>query len=155
MTISNAPLAKAVGTTTPTRSLRGKGREGIFTTEEATSEPDAIAASSTQAVHLGGLLAAQENGMDTPRDRSARRHGQQMLDLLRELQNALLATGEARAALLPAALPHLSNLADNIPEADNPRLALILRAIAVRAAVELARHGDTVPGRLDLMAPRP
>ncbi len=70
----------------------------------------------------------------TRRDREARRRGGALLDALTHLQRACL-TGR------PAApdLEHLSRLLISIPVADDPRLAEIVRAIAVRATVELCQ----------------
>jgi hypothetical protein len=70
-------------------------------------------------------------------DREARRHGRALLRALGGVQLALLVphnedeSGEARA--------QLARLAATAPSADDPALRLILREIAVRAAIELAR----------------
>lgn len=70
-------------------------------------------------------------------DREARRHGRALLRALGAVQLALLVphnedeSGEARA--------QLARLAATAPSADDPALRLILREIAVRAAIELAR----------------
>jgi hypothetical protein len=69
------------------------------------------------------------------RDRRAQRRGQDLLAALAALQRALLAGGD------PAdVLGRLASLATDLPSASDPRLAKVLRAISLRARVELARH---------------
>lgn len=102
-----------------------------------TAEP--VAPAATEAVsaphELSGLLAMQEAEADWVRDRPARRHAQSMLDELAALQRRLLA-GDAE----PGTLRRLASLARTCPEAANPHLSGVLRAVALRAAVELARQ---------------
>lgn len=89
---------------------------------------------------LDGLLSLQEREADWDRDRPARRHAQDLLNELSALQRDLLdeagppgpATGR---------LDRLSALARALPSACDPRLAAVLRATCLRAAVELARRG--------------
>jgi hypothetical protein len=68
-------------------------------------------------------------------DREARRHGDAMLGALASLQAALLTGTEA------AARDSLAALAATRPQAADPGLEQTLQAIAVRAAVELAKRG--------------
>jgi hypothetical protein len=74
------------------------------------------------------------------RDKEARRHGRAMLQALGKVQLAVLGgdDGQARCALAA-----LACTAGSKHEADDPVLQLILREIAVRAAVELARDEAT------------
>jgi len=83
---------------------------------------------------LLGLLAVQEAEADAARDRSARKRGKQMLDELSRLQRALLA-----GRVDPDGLRSLAALATDPAEAADPALAATLRAVAVRARIELAR----------------
>ena len=82
---------------------------------------------------LSDLLALQEAGQAAVRDREARRHGAATLKALASMQRALLG-GEANDVL-----ETLSSLSRNAPEASDPRLAAVQRALQVRVAVELAR----------------
>lgn len=87
------------------------------------------------ATSLSGLLALQEADAPVLRDRRAQRRGQDLLAALAALQRALLAGGD------PAdVLGRLASLAADLPSASDPRLATVLRAISLRARVELARH---------------
>jgi len=79
----------------------------------------------------------QEGPGASLRDRAARDHARQMLAALRDLQRAQLGA-QADAGL--AALDNLARLAGTIPIADDPQLGAIVNAVAVRAAVELARR---------------
>jgi hypothetical protein len=88
----------------------------------------------TTATSLSGLLALQEADAPVLRDRRAQRRGQDLLAALAALQRALLAGGD------PAdVLGRLASLATDLPSAVDPRLAAVLRAIGLRARVELAR----------------
>jgi len=98
----------------------------------ALSAPAEAAAPAT----LAGLLALQEAAAPAPRDRAARRHGQVLLGGLAALQRALLGAGGAGAAL-----DHLATLLAAAPPAEDPGLAALLDAIALRCRIELARHG--------------
>jgi len=94
------------------------------------------------AVSLPGLLALQEAGVEAPGDRAARRRGRDILAALAALQRGLL-DGDSGEAL-----PALARLARDLPPAADPGLDAVLRAVALRARVELARRGlDTAPGR--------
>jgi uncharacterized protein YfiM (DUF2279 family) len=96
----------------------------------------------TQAAETGTAAAIAAAGYEAGRmavmaDRSARRHGKAMLQALGALQRALLGADEGDGP--SAACTALADLAGRMPEADDPLLRLILREIAARAAVELAR----------------
>ncbi len=99
---------------------------------------------AVRSAGMAGLAAsawaAAAAGTDAPpeaRDRQARRHGRAMLRALAAVQRALLAEEGGHAA---AALAALAASLGQAQEAEDPVLQLILREIAVRAAVELARH---------------
>ena len=99
--------------------------------------PDSVAAPPpvTPPAELPGLLALQEAEGDWVRDRPARRHAQAVLDELAALQRALLS-----GAPDPGTLARLANLTRALPQAVDARLAGVVRALAVRCAVELARR---------------
>ena len=124
-----------LGGTTPARPARTAPRQSGFQLAETPAEGETAASVGVENVTLGGLLALQEGAVNGVRDRAARRQGQRLLDVLRELQRARLASGEG----LDAAARRLAELTAISCPADDPRLAAALRDIAVRAAVELAR----------------
>ncbi len=128
-----------VPTSFPASRRQGPARDFRVNQHPAATadEAEAASASGVGSVSLAGLLAMQEAGAGSVRDRAARRHAQRMLALLRDLQRAMLAAGDAGPDDVPA---RLAALAATDCQADAPGLAAILRAIAVRAAVELARH---------------
>lgn len=96
----------------------------------------ASGAMAAGAVHPS-ILALQEAAAETVGDREAKRHGQAMLKSLAALQHEWL-----RASGSPhAALQELSALVESVPEATSPPLAALLRAVALRARIELARTG--------------
>jgi len=95
----------------------------------------AMAASEASAPALASMLTLQELGGETIQDREARRHGQDMLGALAELQRSLLAADGD-----PAVLTRLAELAAAVPRATDRRLAAMVSAIVVRVRVELARR---------------
>ena len=101
--------------------------------EDAHAEAPRIEAAPALCV-MPSLLAMQEAGMETVADRSARRHGGQLLESLTALQRAMLANAGA------AELDALEHLVRGAPAADDPRLAAVQRALVQRVAVELARR---------------
>jgi hypothetical protein len=108
------------------------------------------AAAALPARGLDALLALQETAASTgdpaTRDREARRHGRDLLEELAALQRALL-SGAAGDAGDPA-LGRLGALLQSMPAATDPGLAAVLRAVSLRARLELARRGlpDIIPG---------
>ena len=70
------------------------------------------------------------------RDREAARRGKELLEALGALQRALLGSGQ-----IGEALGSLTVLVDRVPHAADPSLATVVREIALRATVELARLG--------------
>ncbi|HYI84592.1 MAG TPA: flagellar assembly protein FliX [Acetobacteraceae bacterium] len=95
---------------------------------------ETAAASATAAVGLS-LLAVQENGGRTGRDAAARRRAASILDELQGLQAELLG-----GRTDPARLARLAALQDG-EEGTDPALREAVRAIALRARIELARRG--------------
>ncbi len=89
---------------------------------------------ATPAAALDAMLALQEAEAESVRDRAARRHGKALLEALAALQHALLGGEEGPA------LQRLAALLAAMPEAADPRLGAVLRAVALRAQVELARR---------------
>lgn len=87
-------------------------------------------------VQAAGMLALQEWQSDSVRDREARRRGNDLLAALARLQRALLEGGTAEA------LARLSALLEGMPEAADPGLAAVLRAVTLRARIEIARHSN-------------
>jgi hypothetical protein len=86
---------------------------------------------------LGSMLALQEMGAGSVRDREARRRGQGLLAALAALQRGLLAGGDDQDVL-----QRLADLASADPDyAEDKRLGAVLSAIVLRARVELARRG--------------
>ena len=85
------------------------------------------------AVSLSGLIVLQD--AEPPRDRAARRRGQDILAALAELQRGLLGGEEG------GALSRLASLIGELPQAADPRLGSVLAAVALRARIELARRG--------------
>jgi hypothetical protein len=85
---------------------------------------------------LGSMLALQEMGAGSVRDREARRRGQGLLAALAALQRGLLDGDDDLAAL-----QRLADLAEAAPDAEDKRLGAVLSAIVLRARVELARRG--------------
>lgn len=115
---------------------RVRPRAGFHLAEPA-GKAETAAAAATGAADLSGLLAMQETGEETVRDRAARRQGRLMLDLLRALQHAVLI---GRASPDDTTLTQLAELARKVPATDDLALAEALCAVRVRAAVELARR---------------
>ncbi len=108
------------------------------------ASPPEAAAPMQATSGLAALLATQELADPRLRDRAARRHATATLDALAALQAALL-DGEAGGAMAGQALGRLAALAGQPAPADRA-LAALTRAIALRAAVELARGAPLVDG---------
>lgn len=130
ITVSTQPVPIAARA----RRLAGPGRFCI----EDDAEPLAAATTSAMApVGMTSLLTMQEAEADAVQDRAARRHAGSMLAELSAVQRALL---QDDAAGMDTALTHLSSLARSSDVAHDPRLAAVVQAIAMRAAVEAARR---------------
>ena len=93
------------------------------------------AAPEASAPTLATMLSLQELGGETVGDREARRHGQDLLAALADLQRLILSAGNDGAAL-----QRLADLAASVPLATDRRLNALMSAIVVRARVELARR---------------
>lgn len=116
------------------RSRRAAGPGGFRLLDEA-DPPAPAAAAAPVPVGLHSLLAMQESEADAVQDRAAWRHAGAMLDDLSTMQRALLGGDPGRASAA------LARLADATGRATaDPRLGAVVRAIAVRAAIEAARH---------------
>ena len=85
------------------------------------------------AVSMPGLLGLQEAQSDAVSDRDARRHAGEALETLRDLQLALLAGAGTDLA-------RLERLTRAMPQAADPGLRAVQRALLLRVAVEGARH---------------
>ena len=97
------------------------------------ASPAAYAAGLTNVspmlLHEIGLSETQR------RDQEARGRGKALLEALRHLQRLTLSADNSEPTL-----DHIAGLLSSIPQADDPELASIVRAIAVRAAVEVCRR---------------
>lgn len=93
------------------------------------------AAQIAQAAPVGAalMLALQEGAAAGAGEREARRHGQELLAALAELQRALLSNGGGDA------LQRLALLTDMDLHATEPALAQVIGSIRLRARLELAR----------------
>ena len=81
------------------------------------------------------FLALQSVDENEQRNRAARKRGTAMIAALSDLQRAVLAAEDPALALRS-----LGTLAQEQPEAADPALASVLRAIVLRARVEVARR---------------
>jgi Class II flagellar assembly regulator len=125
-----------VGGPTPPRSAsRPAAKSGFFVPSETAGPGQAGAAAAPSAASLGSMLSLQEAGGETVEDREARRHGNDMLAALAELQRALLGGSGGGTALR-----RLTDLAASVRHATDPRLAAMVSAIVLRVRVELARR---------------
>ena len=118
----------------PRVTNRPASKSGFFV-PEAAGPDQAGAAAAPAATSLGSMLALQEAGGEAVADREARRHGNDKLAALAELQRALLGGGDDGMAL-----QRLADLAAAVPPASDPRLAALISAIALRVRVEMARR---------------
>jgi hypothetical protein len=121
------PSASRVANRVPAKSR-------FFLPSEPAGTGQAAASAAPHPASLGSMLTLQELGGETTADREARKRGSDMLAALAELQRALLVGGDA------AALRHLADLAEAVPQAVDRRLAAVVSAIIVRVRVELARR---------------
>jgi hypothetical protein len=91
-------------------------------------------------IGLESMLALQGIDESAERDRRARKRGTAMVAALTNLQRAMLPREDPTLALHA-----LNELAADHPLADDPGLGAILRAIVLRARVEVARHELGMP----------
>ena len=118
-----------IGTVVPRR--RAEGRSFGVQAEQAGRSDETVA---TTGVVATSLLALQEDQSGLQHDREARQHGAAVVDELTALQCALLSGQEHD-------LNQLSQLARRPVTAADPVLAGLLRAVRLRASIELARRG--------------
>ena len=104
-----------------------------FMQADAAAPDQAGEAASSGAIDTSPIVTSAAPADATARDRDARRHGNATLRALASAQAALLGGAS------DAARQSLAVLVRTAPSASDPGLAAVLRAIAVRAAVELAR----------------
>ncbi len=136
-----APLPAAVLRAT----RRTRHRAGAFAMPEAAEEQEEAAPATLAAqgpTRTACLLATEEIAASgepaagpVERDKAAARQGRALLGALAGLQLAVLGKGGVEAHQT------LADLARALPQAADPGLADVLRAIAQRAAIELARAG--------------
>lgn len=129
-------VINGLGPTTPAARTAGRMGSGGFAVP---AEPSAAGLAGTAAaseVSLAGLLALQAEAAEDVHDRAARRRGHDILEELDALRHALLKGG-----VDPGALQRLAGLAVDLPDATDSRLRAVMEQIALRALVELARHG--------------
>ena len=128
-----APEATALAAARPRAAASGAA-PGFRVVEQPSPIAARAPTGAVTAAGLLGLLAVQEAGGAAVRDRDARKRGKQMLDELARLQRALLA-----GRLDPENLRALAALAGDSAVAADPAIAAVVRAVTVRARVELAR----------------
>ena len=113
------------------RVRAGEGRSFGVKTEQAAQSDAAVA---TPGVAVASLLALQESESGLQQDREAKQHGEAIMDELTELQRALLGVHGPD-------LDRLAVLAARPITVSDPALASVLRAVRLRAGIELARRG--------------
>ena len=86
--------------------------------------------------------AGNATAIPAARDNAVQKHGEDILDVLAQLQRDMLLPDRD-----PAMFHRLAALADAIPEAASPGLRLAMREVATRAQVELAREQVASLGR--------
>lgn len=130
----------------PAAPKRRTAREGFTVPDNDPAPPlsGGAAISAPAPAVLDSLLSLQETGTETVRDRAARRHAQDLLDALAVLQRARLA-GDLSGSQLgsgsdASVMAGIARLAEADIEADDPRLARVVREVALRARVELLRE---------------
>ena len=94
----------------------------------------------TASVSASLMLALQESVTSEIGDRDARRHGQELLAALAELQRALLSDDHG------AALGRLLLLVRTTPTATDPELVRAINSIRLRARIELVRADPMADG---------
>ncbi len=114
---------------------RRPGASGFSVPLQSAGAGATTATAEASAPTLATMLSLQELGGETARDREARRHGQDMLAALADLQRLILSAGSDTAAL-----QRLADLVASVPHATDRRLNALVSAIVVRARIELARR---------------
>jgi hypothetical protein len=116
-------------------ATRKPGASGFSVPLQPANAGATTAAAEASAPTLATMLSLQELGGETVQDREARRHGQDLLAALADLQRLILSAGSDGAAL-----QRLADLITAVPRATDRRLSAIVSAIVIRARVELARR---------------
>ncbi len=107
-----------------------------FAVSTPAAPPEGPARTTAAApVVLSGMLAMQEAESAVQRDRDSRRHGEQTLQALADLQLALLGEGAGEVAL-----HRLAALGTQAPRAADPALDAAVRAVRLRARIEIQRR---------------
>jgi hypothetical protein len=122
-------------TTRPPGRASGATSTGFALPPEPAAAKPMASAAPAPVTSLGSMLTLQEVAEMSVEDREARRHGQDVLALLRELQHGLLVNWDDESAVA-----RLTELAATVPHATDRRLAALLSAVILRARVELARR---------------
>ena len=138
------PLGRP-GAATPLRSLRRAATGAAFDVSFAeTTAPAAAETSATGSVGAVNPMLLHELAVDGEerRDREAHQHGTDVLELLAALQRGLLG---AKVETLP--MERLLSLVEHPPEAADPGLAAVTRAIVLRARIEIARRLPRAPAQ--------
>lgn len=113
---------------------RSRASEGRSFGVRAERAAQADAALATPGVAVASLLALQESESGLQQDREARQHGDAVIDELTDFQRALLGGQEPD-------LDRLAVLVARPVTVSDPALAGVLRAVRLRAGIELARRG--------------
>lgn len=131
-------IVTALGLQAPaaTRPRRAAGPNSFRLLDDADLHAPS-AASASAPVGLHSLLTLQEAEGDAVQDRAARRHAGSMLHELSSVQRALLQGDPLGTS---TALARLADAARHGAAAADPRLAAVVQAITMRAAVEAARR---------------
>jgi hypothetical protein len=108
-------------------------------TASAAAAAAAAEAGAPGALH--GMLVLQEELEESAPDRRARRRGQDLLGALAALQRDLLL-----GSIGPGCLRDLADLLIDMPVADSAALGESVAAVALRARLELWRHGEAAIG---------
>ena len=99
--------------------------------------PEPVATTETGPIGAVNPMLLHELALDDEerRDREAQRHGGEVLDMLAELQRALLGPNVDASAT-----ERLERLVEDAPEPSDPRLGEVTRSILLRARIEIARR---------------
>jgi Class II flagellar assembly regulator len=132
------------GPAPPTRDSAKPVDTAFSVTDAAAPHIQNARLSTISAIGMESMLALQAVDEAGERDRRTRKRAGAMIAKLTELQRAMLARQDPSATLQA-----LTGLAADGPETDDPGLAAILRSVALRCRIEIARreHEDKVSGQ--------
>lgn len=142
MTDPLSPLGRP-GVAATLRPARRMGAGAAFDVSLAeTAEPAVAETNAAGPVGAVNPMLLHELAVDGEerRDREAHRHGTDVLEMLAALQRALVGSG---VETLP--MKRLLSLVEHPPEAADPGLAALTRAIVLRARIEIARRLPRAP----------